>query len=78
MLVSQPPRNSRSRDETKFEQPKDEIIQYHILTINTQEQSLGTTTFVEPIHCAFELTMFEALLGCGQEISFAHLEFEFA
>lgn len=77
-LVSQPPRKSRPNMRSSSERSEDEIIQYHVLAVDTQEQSFDATTFVEPIDCAFELAMFKALLGGGQEVPFAHLEFEFA
>jgi len=67
-----------TEDEIKSLWSEDEIIQYHVLAVDTQEQGFSTTAFVEPIHCAPELAMFEALLSRGQEVSFAHLKLEFA
>lgn len=65
-------------DEIKPLWSVDEIIQYHVLAVNTQEQGFGTATFMEPIHGAFKFAMLKALLCCGQEVPFAHLKLELA
>ena len=64
-------------DEIASERSEDEIIQYHVLAINTQKQSFYTAAFVEPVHRAFEFAVFETLLCCGQKVPFTHLKFEF-
>lgn len=77
-LASLQPGNFATEDEIKPLWSENEIIQYHVLAVDTQEQGFSTTAFMEPIHCAPELAMFEALLSRGQEVSFAHLKLEFA
>ena len=78
VFASQPPRNLRPGMRSKSRWSEDEIIQYHVLAVNTQKQDFCTTAFVEPIHYPFEFAMFEALLGCSQKVSFMHLKIEFA